>query len=135
MTTTAAGIERADRCVCTVPLSLLAAGLPHFDPPLPAPHRHALSHLGMGRVEKVLMRFKRRWWPASPSGYLRWYAREPSWGEWLDLTDGCGEPVVAGLIAGPAIDRWHRGRSDEEVVGLAADALGRWADAVRRARG
>ena len=70
----------------------------------------------MGHVEKVILRFDDRWWPRSPSGYLRWYDEEPSWGEWLDLTDGSGAPTVAGLIAANAIDRWHRGRPDEEVA-------------------
>ena len=70
--------------------------------------------------------------PKAPSGYLRWYDEKPSWGEWLDLTDGSGEPTVAGLIAANAIDRWHRGRPDEEVAVLATDALARWAAAVRR---
>ncbi len=129
--TTPSGTIHVDRCICTVPVSLLAAGVPRFDPPLPESHRLALSRLGMGRVEKVLLRFEDRWWPRSPSGYLRWYDREPSWCEWLDLTDGCGEPVVAGLIAADAIDHWHRGRSDEEVAHLATDALARWAEAVR----
>ena len=31
------------------PVSLLAAGVPSFHPPLPEPHRDALSRLGMGR--------------------------------------------------------------------------------------
>ena len=119
-----------DRCICTVPLGLLAAGRPTFDPPLPASHRAALAHLGMGRVEKVVLGFDDRWWPTSPSGYLRWYDDEPSWGEWLDLTDGSGAPVVAGLIAGDAIARWHRGRGDDEIAVLATDALARWAAAV-----
>jgi hypothetical protein len=122
----------ADRCVCTVPLSLLAAGVPAFDPPLPDRHRDALSRLGMGRVEKVILRFDDRWWPHSPSGYMRWYDDEPSWGEWLDLTEGAGSPTVAGLIAANAIDRWHRGRPDGEVAVLATEALARWAAAVRR---
>jgi hypothetical protein len=63
---------------------------------------------------------------------LRWYDEEPSWGEWLDLADGSGAPAVAGLIAATAIDRWHRGRTDEEVAALATDGLARWAAAVRR---
>jgi len=131
---TAEGSDPAvvDRCICTVPLSLLAASRPAFDPPLPPIQRAALAHLGMGRVEKVILAFDDRWWPPSSSGYLRWYDEEPSWGEWLDLTDGSGKPVVAGLIAGGAIDRWHRGRDDDEVAALATDALARWAAAVNR---
>ena len=79
-----------------------------------SPSRRVPSCLGMGHVEKVILRFDDRWWPRSPSGYLRWYDEEPSWGEWLDLTDGSGAPAVAGLIAADAIDRWHRGRTDRK---------------------
>ena len=62
---------------------------------------------------------------------MRWFDTPTSWCEWGDLTDGCGAPVVAGLIAHDAVDRHHRGRTDAEVVAAAADALWRWAAAVR----
>ena len=88
----------------------------------------------MGRVEKVILRFDDRWWPHSPSGYLRWYDEEPSWGEWLDLTDGAGAPTVAGLIAAerdrPLASRAHRTRKSLRLA--EPSALARWAAAVRR---
>jgi hypothetical protein len=81
-------------------------------------------------VEKVILRFEERWWPVSPSGYLRWYDSPASWGEWLDLTDGVGVPMVAALIAGDAVRRHHHGRSDADVAAAAADALAAWAQSV-----
>lgn len=117
---------RADACICTVPIGVL----PHLrlDPGLPAGHLAALSRLALGSVEKVVLRFAERWWPRPPHGYLRWYDRPASWGEWLDLTDGVGEPVVAGLVAGDAVHRHHAERSDEEIALAAAAAFERWAE-------
>jgi hypothetical protein len=88
----------------------------------------------MGVVEKVIMRFAERWWPVPQGGYMRWYDSPASWCEWLDLTDGCGAPLVAGLIAHDAVVRHHHGRTDAEVIRAAADALHRWAAAVETRR-
>ena len=119
---------RADRCICTIPIAALDSVT--FEPGLPPGHLDALSRLTTGRVEKVVLRFAERWWPVAAGGYLRWYDTPSSWGEWLDLTDGVGAPVVAGLIAGTAIDRHHAGRTHAEIAVAAAAALGSWADAV-----
>ena len=121
----------ADRCICSLPISLLQRGEPTLEPGLPPGHREALTRLGMGVVEKVILRFEERWWPRPPYGYMRWYDTPANWCEWLDLTDGCGVPVVAGLIAGDAVSRHHHGRTDEEIALAATAALHRWAEAVR----
>lgn len=118
----------ADRCICTIPIGSLTDV--RLTPGLPPTHLDALAHIGMGVVEKVVLQFDERWWPVSPSGYLRWYETPPSWGEWLDLTDGVGVPTVAGLIAGDAVARHHHGRTDHEVARAATEALARWARAV-----
>lgn len=124
------GDERGDFCICTVPVGVLREL--HFTPALAAAQREALARLGMGRLEKVVLQFEERWWPASPCGYLRWYDTPASFGEWLDLTDGVGVPTVAGLIAADAIDRQFTGRSDEQIAFAACVALHAWADALRR---
>lgn len=132
--TTDLGVIEADRCIASLPISLLQRGEPVLRPGLPSRHLDALARIGMGVVEKVLMRFEERWWPATPSGYMRWYDSPASWCEWGDLTDGCGAPVVAALIAHDAVARHHHGRSDAEVVSAATDALRRWSAAVRAQR-
>lgn len=123
------GDENADFCICTVPIGVL--GDIRFTPPLPTAQQDALAHLGMGQLEKVVLQFDKRWWPVSPSGYLRWYDTPASFGEWLDLTDAVGTPTVAGLIAADALERVFTGRSDEEIALTACEALQAWADAVR----
>ncbi|MFN8023962.1 MAG: FAD-dependent oxidoreductase [Acidimicrobiales bacterium] len=119
----------ADRCICTIPVGVLPSI--RFSPGLPAAHREALARLGMASFEKAVLQFDERWWPTSPSGYLRWYDEPASWTEWLDLTDVVGVPTIAGLIAGPAVATHHDGRSDDEVALAATAALARWTAAVR----
>jgi monoamine oxidase len=118
----------ADCCICTIPVWLLP-GI-ELAPGLPAAHLDALDHITVGVVEKVILRFEERWWPVAPSGYLRWYDSPASWGEWLDLTDGVGVPMVAALIAGDAVRRSHHGHTDAEVAAMVAEALAAWAMAV-----
>ena len=122
------GDRAADCCICTVPVWLLPKLL--LQPGLPATHQDALAHLSVGLVEKVVLRFADRWWPHDDNGYLRWYDSPASWGEWLDLTDHVGAPVVAGLIAREALARCHHGRTDEQVANAAARALRSWSDSV-----
>ncbi len=130
-----AGAEmRASRCICSVPVSLLQCGVPRLAPGLPSGHREALGRIGMGVVDKVILRFDQRWWPRPPHGYFRWYDTPASWCEWVDLTDGCGEPVVAGLIAHDAVGVNHSGRTDEQIAIAASSALRRWADAFNSDR-
>jgi monoamine oxidase len=116
---------KAECCICTIPVWLVS----ELDlvPGLPPTHRAALAKLSVGLVEKVLLCFDERWWPADGNGYLRWYDDPATWGEWLDLTDGAGRPMVAALIAGDAVRRRHHGRDDREVAMDAAGALRRWA--------
>lgn len=98
-----------DRCICTLPISLLQPpSIVSIHPPLPLPQSTALSRMKMSTCDKVLLRFERRWWPVSPGGILHWYGVEEKegagtntdWIEWLDLTDGVGAPVVMAFIAG-----------------------------------
>jgi monoamine oxidase len=124
---TAEGDLRAERCICAVPLALLKAGRPELRPGLPAGQLRALARLGVGVVEKVLLRFDERWWPRTESGYLRWHEDPSSWVEWADLSDGAGAPLVAALIGGAAVARHQHGRSDAEVAQAASDALARLA--------
>lgn len=120
--------ERGDFCICTVPLGVLKTLC--FLPELPPAQQDALAHLGMGKLEKVVLQFDQRWWPRSPTGYLRWYDTPASWVEWLDLTDALGKPTIAGLIAADAVEREFAGHSDKEIALAARDTLKAWATAV-----
>lgn len=123
--------EVGDFCICTVPAGVLKDL--KFTPGLPTEHQQALSFLGMGMIEKVVLQFGERWWPVSQSGYLRWFDTPANWGEWLDLTDGVGVPTVAGLIAADGVARHYHAQSDYQVALAAAEKLSAWADTLNSA--
>ena len=112
----------AGAVVCTVPLGVLQAGRPAFDPVLPAAHRRAIARLGMGRLEKVVLRFPRRFWPD-----VDWIGlTEPDlrFIEWVPLHRVVGEPVLVGFTAADAAAS-NDGLSDARVVADAVAALRR----------
>lgn len=122
------GSLRADRAVLAVPLAVLPDLAVH--PGLPAGHRAALSRVGTGRAEKVLLRYPERFWPVSPGGYLWWGGDTPTWCEWADLTGGLGAPVLALLAGGDAAAALHAAdRPDAAVVADAHAAVVRMASA------
>ncbi|MEU4692500.1 FAD-dependent oxidoreductase [Actinoplanes sp. NPDC023714] len=108
----------ADAVIVTVPLPVLREI--RFEPGLPEGHVAALERLGAGRVEKVVLRFDRRFWPSHPAGYYRIHGPEvTSVSEWLDATEADGVPTLVGLFAGPWLERLWDG-TDEEVAARAA---------------
>ena len=134
----------ADRCICTVPVSMYQNDpLLKITPELPELHRKCLDHIKLGLCEKVIMRFETRWWPVNPGGILRWYGGSldaagqviygDTWVDWLDLTDGVGHPVVMGFIYGQdSVTKCHAGKTDLEVALNATLALEHWAQQIEQ---
>ena len=56
----------ADGVIVTVPIGVLQSDRITFEPVLPHPHRTALSRLGMGLFNKIILRFPRAFWPEEP---------------------------------------------------------------------
>jgi len=111
-----------DAVLVTAPLGALSDIV--FAPPLPGTHRAALSHLGMGRVEKVILRFDRRFWPEYRSGYYRIHGPEHgSISEWLDATDADGTPTLVGLFAGPWLDTLWTGTDADIAARIVSEVL------------
>ncbi|WP_322823094.1 NAD(P)/FAD-dependent oxidoreductase [Chloroflexus sp.] len=54
---------QAHYLVVTVPVSLLQAGIPAFDPPLPVEKQAAIAAIPMGHVTKLVIWFDRQFWP------------------------------------------------------------------------
>ncbi|MBV7328141.1 FAD-dependent oxidoreductase [Chloroflexi bacterium TSY] len=62
---TATGQEiDADALVVTLPLAVLQSGEMTFTPHLPQEKEDAIQGLGAGPVDRIFMRFKRRFWPS-----------------------------------------------------------------------
>lgn len=133
-----------DRVVVTVPLGVLQHSDIEFDPPLPFDHRGAISALGMGIIDKVVLRFDKPFWstdatvwtviggpeadatptPTPSPGPTS--ATEPEPGPlfplWFNLEPQTGEPVLVGVIGGTRAKRIAR-LSDDEVVRAALTSL------------
>jgi len=56
---TTAGTVRAQAVIVTIPLGVLAAGTPTFNPLLPPAYVDAIHGLPMNHIERVFLRFKR----------------------------------------------------------------------------
>ena len=122
--------HRAEAVILTVPAAVLRAGLPVFEPPLPAAQRAALDGIVTGRVEKAALVFSERFWPRAPSAYLRITDGPGRVSEWLDLTDVTGVPAITGIFVGEwAAELWD-GRSDAEVAEAVTAVLRRVTDST-----
>ncbi|MFN8184790.1 MAG: FAD-dependent oxidoreductase [Candidatus Nanopelagicales bacterium] len=113
----AAGVV-ADAAVIAVPLALLQSGSPRLD--LPSGVDRALQQLITGNLEKVFLRYPRRWWPDVQIMQIM-SAPHQRWSEWYDLQALTGAPVVFGFSGGRSARA--RSRDDDEVAAEAASVL------------
>jgi monoamine oxidase len=122
---TADGRELAtERVVVTVPLGVLRAGAIEFDPELPAAHRDAIAHLGMGLLDKYWFRFDEVFWEEDA---LMWTKVAPAddrdpFRAWFNLAPATGEPVLLALLGGDTARAWAS-RTDAEVKAAAMESL------------
>ena len=119
---TASGEVPFDRLVVTVPLGVLQAGSPAFDPPLPVSKTTAIARLGTGTVDRLVLRFPEVFWDRDASwlGYLGTTPGE--WVTWRNLFPSVGEPILVGTN-GALVARTFDARTDEQLVASAMSAL------------
>ncbi|WP_422745766.1 flavin monoamine oxidase family protein [Mycobacterium sp. WMMD1722] len=118
---TSQGTMTADRVIVTVPLGVLKAGAIGFDPPLPAAKRSAITRLGFGLLNKVVVMFDEPFWPRERPVIGLVGDNQPV----TDLVNGwlfTDRPLLVGLRAGDAA--WSREpMSDADAVGELVTAL------------
>ena len=110
----------ADRVLITLPLGVLQSGDIVFDPPLPALNQAAIGRLGMGRLEKVALRFDRSFW--DDSEYLGFTGDPNPFSEWINLDPVSDAPVLVALIGGSVAEQlmtWP----DQAIIDEAVAAL------------
>lgn len=61
--TTTKGTYTADYCIVTIPLGVLQAKSVTFSPALPSDKLTAISRMGMGLLDKIVMQFSTKFWP------------------------------------------------------------------------
>ncbi len=111
----------ADRVLVTVPLGVLQADSIVFDPPLPDAKQASIDRLGMGVLEKVVLRFDTSFW--DDTDLLGFVGAQPGeFVEWLNLLPATSTPVLVGFNAGSIATNLTT-RSDTAVVAAASQAL------------
>ena len=113
---TSAGAFEARHVVLTVPLGVLKSGSISFTPELPARKRVAIARLGMGLLDKVVLRFPRSFWPKQHIlAFITGQAEQ--WPDVFNLQGVCGQPVLAAFKSGRAARADER-RTDQQLVAM-----------------
>ena len=112
----------ADVVVVTLLLGVLQSGAVKFLPPLPAKKANAIAKLGVGSLNKCVLRFDSVFWSDQYDwiGYLS--AIGGQWSEWMSLSKPTGRPILVGFNAGD-FGRQIEGYTDSEVVASAMTTL------------
>jgi monoamine oxidase len=95
---TQSGTLKADRVVLTVPLGVLQAGRIKFVPELPADKQAAISRLGMGIINKIALRFEKRFWPQESPVITYTSQQRGKYPLFLNLAHYTAEPVLVCLV-------------------------------------
>ena len=104
-----------DAVVLAVPAAVLNAGVIEVLPGLGSAVDDALAGLGSGDLEKVVLRFDRRFWgPTQVMGLVG--TRNGRFADWYDLTDAVGVPTLVAFSAGDTARRLTSRWSDREIV-------------------
>lgn len=128
----------ARAAIVSAPLGVLKApadaeGAFSFDPPLPAPTRHALDKLAVGHAARIALLFREPWWESLEDragkdadsllelSFL--FTRDEHFGVWWTAFPA-RVPMLTAWAGGPAARRLGH-RPDEEVVALALKGLAR----------
>lgn len=112
----------ADRVLVTVPLGVLKAGRITFAPGLPERKTQAIQRLGMGVLDKVVLRFNRVFWDAD-ADYLNFIAPvRGNWPEFVNLASAVKAPVLVALLGADAA-RNAEGRGDADLISDAMRVL------------
>ena len=109
MEQTASGVETeretftADGVIVTLPIGVLQSDRIVFEPVLPHSHRTALSRIGMGLFNKIILRFPRVFWPEEPDFVFVCGGSLCSF--YVNFVAYAGVPMLVGLSGGTAAEK------------------------------
>lgn len=116
------GTLTADRVLVTLPLGVLKAGHVVFSPTLPESKLAAIERLDMGLLNKVVLQYGERFWPAEVD-VLGYASRTPGmFPQFINLFAATGVPILVGTIAGDYA-RALEPLADEQIVARAQHVL------------
>ncbi|KAI1090742.1 flavin-containing amine oxidoreductase-domain containing protein [Rostrohypoxylon terebratum] len=129
-------VVEADYVVSTIPLGVLKHGHVKFNPPLPPSKTDAISRLGYGILNKIILVYAEAFWDTTRDifGCLRtpnsrhsvkqsdYASQRGRCFQWFNVSNTSGIPVLIGLMAGDAgFDTEHSG--NDELVAEATEVL------------
>ncbi len=103
----------ADGTIVTVSIGLLRSGRLSFDPELPQSHQTALSRMGMGLLNKVILRFPRVFWPEEAD--FLFVCGDTLCPFYVNFAAYAGVPILVGLSGGTAAHEIEE-LSDQAIV-------------------
>lgn len=127
----------AETCIVTLPLGVLQNGDVELIPQLPPWKQDAIHNIGFGLVNKVVLRFDAPFWIKSggkggrdkvgvldggPDQIGRVSEEHGVFALFISLLRCVGAPILVGVTSGKFAEHIER-KSDEEVIGMAMDAL------------
>ena len=97
--TTSNEIFRADSVVVTLPLGVLQSGTVRFTPELSTRNQAAVKGLGMGLLNKLVVKFKEPFWDVTKDliGYIP--DDRGHFVEWYNAVPWTGQPILVGFNA------------------------------------
>ena len=120
--TTTLGLHHADCAIVTLPLGVLQSGRVQFTEPLHAGRQRAIDGLGMGLLNKCVLRFDRVFWPADADWIDYLSPAQTLWADWTSYLRATGQPLLAGFNAASTADEIEV-LDDRATTALAIEAL------------
>jgi monoamine oxidase len=120
--TTPLATHRAGHAIVTLPLGVLQSGRVAFATPLDPARQRAIDNLGMGLLNKCILRFDRVFWPPDVD-WIDYLGPTPTlWADWTSYLRATGQPLLVGFNAARMADAVE-GWTDRDTTASAMDAL------------
>lgn len=119
---TTGGNYAADKVLITVPLGVLKAGTIEFTPALPHRMQVAIDKLGVGLLNKLVLKFDSSFWDTELDLASYQGSSSAQWNSWYDLSDITGMPILVAINSASEAREIER-LSDHETVASAMTVL------------
>lgn len=120
--TTTRGVFRADCAVITLPLGILKSGSVLFAEPLEPKRQRAIDRLGVGLLNKCVLRFDRAFWPVDVDWIDFLGPKGTLWADWTSYLGATGQPLLVGFNAATTAEEIEA-LDDRATVASATDVL------------
>lgn len=92
------GTLTADRVIVTAPIGVLKAGRIAFEPVLPPETQGAIRAIGMGSLNKIVLRFSEAFWPRDPFALVRITGGRGDFSIFVNAHHFIDEPILVCIL-------------------------------------